>query len=201
MSTTFPFIPRLDRRVLLAGLYHGGETRWTLPAFDPTLNTIILSDSFGEDAGKVFVPTLSTGTEVRLAGDWTAGLVMIGRRFLSYVDPTRPFARDRQGAAIPRGHTTIRSLRASHKDTNAYTIRTTPHGPPTRLDRTKSFLGTMVYSREAAKTDRAFPDHLTARHGSRADKCRVRIENSTPFPMTIVSLEWDIDYTPQEGGR
>jgi hypothetical protein len=201
MSTTFPFIPRLDRRVLLAGTYHDGSTRWTLPSFDPSLDTIVLSDAFGEDAGKVFIPTASLGSEVRLTGDWTAGLVLIGRRFQAYLTPTRPFARDRQGSAMVRGHTTIMSLRVSHERTNAYTIRTTPHAPPLRASRTKSFLGTAVYSETAGLTDRAMPNHLTARHTGRADKCVIRIENETPFPMTIVSLDWELDHSSQEGGQ
>lgn len=199
--STFPFIPRLDGRIIAFGEYENGVTRWTLPVEGMQVNRIVLSDDFGADAGRVYLPNAVFTDRVEVNGDLSGGAVMIGRVFDASVDLARPFARDQQGLPKTRGYTYVKNLRVSHDRSNAFLVRTEHFAPPTRTDRTKTFFGVTPFDPDAEAAAGNVQRFLTAWHGGRADRCRFSIENDSPWPSTIVSLEWELDYDGMEGGR
>lgn len=198
--STFPFPPRLDGRVVVYGEYDGSRTTFHLPVVGMAVTHIVLSDDFGADAGRVYVPGAVFPDKVSIEADLSAGAVILGRGFTSYISLTRPFARDQNGVPRVRGYTRIKGLRVSHAATNAYLVRTEHFAPPTRDDRTKTFFGSTPYEPDTAAERNDARRFLQAWNQGRADRCRVHVENDSPWPSTIVSLEWTVDYDTAEGG-
>lgn len=198
--STFPFIPELDGRVVLYGEYENGITTFTLPAAGMAINCMVLSSDFGTDAGLIYNVNGVFGDRVEVNDDFSGGAVMLGRLFEASVDLTRPFARDQQGLPKESGRTRVQNIRVSHHKSNAFAIRMEHFAPPTRDDRTKVFFGVSPFDPDAEAAAANVKRFLTAWMQGRADRCRVSIENDTPWPSTIVGVEWYIDYERTEGG-
>lgn len=198
--STFPFIPELDGRIIAIGEYEGGKTVWRLPAAGMDINCIVLSSDFGDDAGRVYNVAGVFGDRVEVNDDFSGGKVMLGRLFTSHVDLSRPYSRDQQGFPRTSGYTRVQAIRVSHSRTNAFLVRTEHFAPPTRADRTKEFFGVTPFDPDAEAAATNVARFFKAWQQGRADRCRVSIENDTPWPSTIVSIEWTIDYDMAEGG-
>lgn len=187
-----PFIVRLDRRYCLTGTYSAGtgRTSWTLPLTDATMTTatcaIVLGGAFGASSGTVVTPFSVSGTTVQATGNYSAGVVTIGRLYTMSVELSTVFRRSPSGSAILNEILVLRQIVAAHRNTWAYKLRASMS---LRTDRTKSFAPTSV---EAFGTLRAFFNGL-------ARLTRLFIENDTAKPSTVSSVEITVDASARGG--
>jgi hypothetical protein len=197
--STYPFPVHLDSKLCLTGVFTAdegedpgpGETVFTLPFFDATLTKMVLSSAFGADAGTVLTVTPVEGDPddeedpvphtITVAGDYSDGVVTVGRPFTSRLELSRPFVRDNRGGAVIDGEITVREIVVQHVDSCEYTVRSSY---PSRADRSKRF--TKETPETIGKT-RVFMPGL-------ADKIRFFIENDSPHPCTICSIDWTVDF-------
>ena len=185
--STYPFTVHLDRKVCITGgVYDEGddETTFTLPFYDATQTAMVLSSDFGSAAGTVLTIEPVDGDPVTavVSGDYSAGLVTVGRPFLSMLELTRPFVRDFRNQAVIDGEITVREIVLQHADSCRYTIRASY---PLRDDRSKTF--SEATPEKIGKT-RFFVAGL-------ADKMRVFIENNTAHPCTLCAIDWTVNFS------
>jgi hypothetical protein len=179
-------IINLDRQVELTGTYSGGNTTWTLPIPDETLDCIVLGEQFGSQAGDIKTPDSVNGATVTLAGDWSAGPVVIGRKYILTAKMTRPYIRDRRGFADADAWLQIREVTTYHHLTGAYQLRTVM---PRRGDRVKEFEQDTLDDRGTYK----------ARFNGNAQDMQIWIESDSPKPCTITGVEFIVDYASRNG--
>lgn len=179
-------VVHLDRIVVLTGVYSSPNTTWTLPFTDNTLDTIVLGPDFSADAGSILEPDSNSGGSVVLAGDYSAGEVVIGRSFGMSIELTRPYFRDDRGRAALDAFLAIQRVIASYHQTGALDIRI--HYP--------SFSSLVPDHTESLDVDPIVErGTLIAWPGGQAEDMKVFLENATPKPSTIPSIELICEYT------
>lgn len=180
-------VVQLDRMFILTGSYGAPNTTWTLPdsVVDNTLDKIVLGPDFGSSFGQIIDVLSSVSGTVTAAGDYSAGDVAIGRTFPMSVEMTRPFVRDGNGFADPDAFVGIRQFTASYVNTGALQLRSSM---TQRSDRTKSI-----------DVDPIQGGQLKAWFNGRADLNRLFIENNSPKPSVVPSVEYIVDYEPRMG--
>jgi hypothetical protein len=185
---TWPYPIRLDRRLSLTGSYNAGlnRTTWTLPFTDSTINAVVLGSSFGSSEGTVLTPT-NTGTTVYVTGDYSAGACVVGRTFTMAVSLSRPYVRDQNGNAHADAYCQIRKLTAFHARTGAYSLKSVQ---TSRANRTKSL--------SATGSTRATGE-LEAWLNGCTQNTTFSIESASARPCTIVSIQYDLDYSTRRG--
>lgn len=175
---TYPFPVRMDHMVEVCGTYSAPDTSWTLPfnAEDAGINAIVLSSSFGADAGTVITTGLSVSVnDVTVTGDYSAGRVMFGRTFDMEVELTPPFLRLQDNNAMLRTDLRIQRVVARHQVGGDYQII------GARDDRTTQ--GTSFSA--TAKTVEADGEHKSQVRGL-AEKTTVTLKATGPRPTTLV---------------
>lgn len=177
-------VVHLDRMVEVTGVYSSPNTTWTLPFTDDTLDTIVLGPDFVADFGDILEPDSNSGGSVVLAGDYSDGPVVIGRGYTMSVELTRPYFRDAQGRARVDAFLNIQRIIAAYHKTGALDIRATHPDISIVSDRTESLDIDPIKERGV----------LTMWLGSRADDVKVFLENRTPKPSTVASVEMICDY-------
>jgi len=189
---TWPFEVALDRKLCLVGAYSDPNTTWTLPFTDSTIDTIVLSSDFGEDA--IIIPADSNdGTSVVAAGDWSAGMAMLGRLFAFSVELTRPFRRRFDGTAELDVWTTINRIAAGYRSSGPFNIRISY---PDRDDITFAFPTQAENVLSSANIDL-----LTAWVQGNAENMRVFLESTTAKPVIIPSIDVYCNHQPHRGRR
>lgn len=191
-KTGWPYRIHLDRQVEIAlGTFAAGpnETTWILPYLDNTVDAIVLGPDF-TTPGTILTPTsvatVGGVTNVKAAGDQTAGEVTIGRKFNMKVELTRPFRRDRNGQAVIDARLTTRKIVTPHSNTGAYKIKSTL---PLRADREVAFDVLPIDARGS----------VTAWHNGDAEEQVNTLENDSPKPSIINGVEYDTDFDPRRG--
>ena len=181
-------IVHLDRQFVVTGVYDGGSdtTTWTLPMEEESVDAIVLGPDFGNDAGDILEPDTVVDDEVELEGDWSAGEVVIGRNYAMSIELSPQYVRDQQGNADVDAWVTYRQITTAHHNTGTYTIRATM---PRRTDRVKTFDHDPIEKRGFTK----------AWFNGNSKDMRIFIENATPKPCTITSVEFIVDYEPRRG--
>ncbi len=188
----WPFEVSLDRKLCLAGVYSDPNTTWTLPFTDTTIDTIVLSDDFGEE--EVIIPADSNnGTAVVAAGDWSAGMAMLGRLFAFSIELTRPFRRRFDGTAELDVWTTINKIAAGYRSSGTFNIRVSY---PDRDDLTFALPTQVenVLSSAAIKL-------LTAWVQGNADDMRIFLESTTAKTVIIPTVDIYCHHQPNRGRR
>lgn len=179
-------VVHLDRQMILTGTFGGVNTTWTMPVTDETVDTIILGPDFGANAGKILAPTDVSATTVTLAGDYSAGPVVIGRSFTMSVELTRPYRRDYNGIADVQARITIRQVTAQYHNTGYLKLRASMNN---RTDRTKEIDVDPLDTR----------GYIKAWFNGNAENMRLFIESTKPKPCTVTALEYIVDYSPMRG--
>jgi hypothetical protein len=187
-SADFPFTIHLDRRVEAAGVYNPATnvTTWTIPAPAAGLNRIVLGVAFGSSSGTA-IPVLSaTDNTVTATGNYSAGLVMIGRAFSAAVELTRPYYRDQNGNADPYSPTSQIKAVATYERSGHFQLRCAQTGRPLR---TKTFQSDVLSSRGS----------LIAHFGGNVDQLRQTINSVDHRPFIITRVEHEFTYSPRIG--
>lgn len=189
VDTGMPFAVKLDSLHTLTGAYDTGTglTTWTLPVEDETIDTVLYGPGFGEDlAGTPVSSNLTvSGDEVSAPGDFTEFPCVLGHQFDFILQPTRPFVRDRNGAADTNARFTTREINVRHIDTGSYTIKATQER---RADRSKVFLDAAIDAH--GETSAWFNGH--------AEDMTVTIEDTSIYPITITAVEFRGDHDPMD---
>lgn len=180
----------LDRTTVLAsGSYEVGQDRtvWLLPFNDSTIDTVVLTPEFGELAGMVLHAD-SQGTQIHVAGDYSAGQVVAGRSYNMLLELTRPFLKDQQGVAVLGGRLALQKIIAACHNSQRVKLRVSYPGlKGKRSDREVSF-------------DLDAPEPYTRLHGlfgGDVQNVRIFLENETPKPSTVVSVEVVCNFNPR----
>lgn len=180
------FSPLLDRQYQLthSGTTSGPDTTtWTLPIADAKVDTLILGDDFGVNAGTVY-PVVPSGNTVTLTGTFTAGPVVIGVAFPASVQLTRPFSGTRGQNPDFTSHAQVRHVDVSHHKSGPYTVQ---HAwLDNRVTRTRTFSDD--HSADAESTGR-----FRARLNGNADKSVYSIVMPEPKRVLIASVYFELD--------
>jgi len=188
---SFPYTPRLDRRVCVTGTYDAGtgKTTWTLPFTDDTIDAIVLGSDFTVLNGRVLTPDSNVSGTVQIDGDYSAGQVVIGRLYTKSVELSRPYVRDRNGVADPDARVTMRHIVTQHQNTGEYSIRAVK---PTTTTRERTFNNGGIDTLEETGSLKAFLQGDT-------DATIWFLRNASAKPSAISNLEFIVDYAPKDG--
>lgn len=186
-TTGWAYVVHLDRQATLTGVYAAGpnKTTWTQPFSDSTPNTVVLGPAFGASSGLVLTPTRISATTVEIAGDFSAGQVVLGRKYTKSVELSRVFHQDANRISDIEGTVFLREMLVQHSESGEYKLRLVKPG---RADRVLTFTpptGTLI---EALGQMRM---HMI---GDTRD-ARIFVENDSPKPSTISTVDYVADYT------
>jgi hypothetical protein len=181
-----PYVPCLDRVMVIRGVFAAGTTTWTLPGglTDTSITAIVKPD------GTELVATTSPGTTVTRTGDHSATDCVLGRPMVSFHEPTPPFVRDGNGRVVSGSYAQILSVIVGHKDSGSYRVRCVQRN---RADRVRTMVPGPPYSASGAQIEEE--GEFEANVGGDARDTRIIIESITAKPMTITSLGFLIDRT------
>lgn len=187
---TYPFAIKLDRKCFVdGGVYAGGDTTFTLPLEDETLNCAVLSDDFGDNAGAVYAVSVSGDTATIEDADLSGGEVCIGRRFDAFIQLTPPFIRDRDGRADLKSLVQHVETVIAHSFAGPYRLRVVMEG---RDDRAKYVV--------PGAGELSIYERLSMLITGRCDKVDLFIEHADPEspdprPIHIIGLEHYVERT------
>jgi len=179
----WPFVPSLDRRLVVTGTHSAGTTTWTLPCSAAGMDCIVLSESFGSDGGKAIVPATASGTTVTASGDYSAGPVYIGRLFPVLLVPSKPIRKDQSDQADLSSHVQLKFMSIAYQNTGSFLVRSRKS---LRIDRTKQL--------ESEFDSTVIPNGtLTVFATGKVGDNVISIESLSHKPMTIAGLEYCVD--------
>lgn len=184
--TTWPYPVRLDSQVELCGVYSDPNTTWTLPfnAEDAGIDTIVLSSVFGSDAGTILNTGLTvSGTSVSVAGDYSAGRVILGRAYDMDLQLTQPFVRDQRNLAILRHNLRLQRVIVRHLVGGDYQV----------IGERSDVSNQGATFTAPAKTVASEGEHKAQVRGL-AEKTTLKLKASGPRPSVLTSVR--LDYHP-----
>lgn len=186
-TTGWPYAVHLDRRQTVTGSYAGGDTSWGALELgtDPSKVRIVLGPDFAEP-GTVLTPDSVNDLGVTISGDYTDGEVMIGLLYDASLELSRPYRYDREGNADLDAFLSVNRISAAVKNTGHLQIKSTL---ALRSDRTKTYEPATI----------AAYDLVRAWHGGLADELTTYLESTSPKPLAVTAVEWNVDYEPQLG--
>lgn len=172
-----PYPVHLDGRVMVKGTYSSADnlTTFTLPVADPLADTIVLTDDFGDEAGKILTPSSVIGKTVTVPGRYHNRNVIIGRSCPMVLTLSRQYMRDEKGQARVEDRFQIEVVTISHANSGDYTIRSKMKG---RVDRTKKV--------EVSPDSALESDDIHCKFAGEAAAQTITIEADGPRPVTIV---------------
>jgi hypothetical protein len=180
-------VARLDRRHSLQGVLNTGVTYWTLPENDNTVDVAVLAaTAFGDDEGTVLQVANAGGSVVYVNGDYTAGCCVVGRSFNALIELSESNVRNQQGLAINTGEQFLQDATVRHHNSGYYQLKVVPASSNVRV-RTETF--------EASDNDIERRGRQRAFVGQNVEDVVIKIESTSPKPMTIVAVEHQADYT------
>lgn len=190
-DTGLPFNVLLDRKVSLTGSYDAGTntTTWTLPW--PRVGTVwgVLGSAFGSRAGAA-VELSAAGTHaVSLAGNWSAGPVLVGVAYTSRYRFSEQHIKDANNVSIATAKVKIRRMAVSYVSSGYFRVEVTPPGRDTL---TYPFTG-KVLGVSGVTLGSPSLSSGTFRFPVMADSRGVIIElvNDSPLPSVFQNAEWE----------
>lgn len=198
---------KLDRQVALTGTYDSflNLTTWELPfAVDVSkaLN-VVLTDSFGAEAGKVIDPATMTrpdSTSVQATGDHSGGVCIVGVPYTQSYQFSTLFVQS-DNTKYQTGRLQIRTMLIYYTDTGFFRIRIKRLGradsvstvsPDDLVNFTGRTIGSASYILTApslASGHHRFPIYG---HSTHTD---IILENDSPLPSTFHKAEWEGFFT------
>lgn len=138
-ETNFPFVVNADRTFSgLSGAFAVGNTTWTLPFTDNTINRVVKSD------GTIYVATSSGGTVTVTGVDLSASTVLIGRSYDMSVELSRAYRRDVNGVADIGTEVDHRETVIRYSNSGDFTFTTTETNTVSRAVNTSITAGTVA---------------------------------------------------------
>jgi len=198
-----PFSVRLDRKAAVTGVYDAVNnwTTWTLPYDLTGLTPVgVFGSAFTNKAGFIIpnlvVVSAAAGT-VRVAGqNYGGNPCHFGVRFTSRYQLSRisvPIQTGGKGvAAMTDGRLQVRDVFFSHADTGHYTVTCTY---PSRPDKVYSF-SPLTIAETALTGQVAFSTgrfRVPAR--GKNDLLTIEITDDSQYPCSILSFDWEGEYT------
>lgn len=178
---------RMDRRVLLTGSYSSGTglTTWTVPYAHGNEGAVILTDDFPSMGSPVQL-TYASSITVTALGDYSSGEVVFGIPYRMYVEMSKQYTQDAEGAAITTGVLKLQRLTLDYKDTGYFSVAVTPKYRATSI---YTFNGRILG--DGANLIGIQPivarGSFKARLGSRGDTIKIAITSEHHAPCTITS--------------
>ena len=178
----------LDDRVEIAsGTYNGStETTWTTTVHDIAIDTVVLGNGWGDDAGTVYAATCNGNTiTVTDTTDLSANNIYAGAAVGMVLTLSRPYVRSRDDSAVLDGSLVLHKLVLNHYNSGDYKVTV---AQPNRADvvHTQTFSGLT----DAEGSSQFFITALS-------NNCTVSISNSGPLPVGIAVAEWITTFTPR----
>jgi hypothetical protein len=184
---TWPYPVHLDRMMQVTGGYDSGtgNTTWVMPSSDESIDAIIPGSDFGSLAGTVLTPDTVVGDTVTLAGNYSAGPVILGRKFSLDIELSPQYTRTADGFSRVDVWTQIRRITSTYERTTHLTIKAEQNN---RADRSKSIALT-------AKADGL----LSAWFRGKAPDITISLLSEEPGPCVVPSLEILVDDIRRNG--
>jgi hypothetical protein len=193
-----PWVPSLDRKVVIAGAYDAGadETVWALP-YDPGTQPLVavLPDAFGTAAGEA-IPLVTIGNQAAATGNYSGVPVTIGTPFVAEAELSRIAVTDRSAGnqrgrvALNVGRLQVSSITANTSRTGKLEASVWPDaGYP---EQTYTFTPRVVGS-PSAPLGRVVVEDASYRIpvGGHNEKARIVLRASGHLPCSILSLDWE----------
>ena len=191
----FDYQPRLDHRHVIVGLETEnldivGQPYWTMPAFDPTINTAV---SMNEQTSQWEVITVTntsdpaTGITTLIKedldntySDWATRTVVLGRLIDFDISLSQVFSRDAKGDAVIDAKVELAKLVVNHREAGDYSVSVASSA---RADRVSNFYPENdVTVEETGK--------FTAWITGRSTDAGVSIKSTSAKPLAITSVEY-----------
>lgn len=180
-----------DRKVVTTGVYDAATktTTYTLPFWDPEMDSVVLGDQWGSRRGTVIASTTSgTGTSpttLTVSGDYATYPVVIGKSYVHSVVLSPPFIKNEQGIPI-QGSLLLRSMDILFEDAVTFDVRVTQQGRPTKTRRyLAQRLGSSVLGQQTIEDFGKF--NVKVRGNSLST--RIELYNDTVFPCLFTNIE------------
>ncbi len=143
--------------------------------------------AFGAGANRFFGGSLNQLAAETSDFDMTGAYIGVG--YSSYVTPTNPFVRDRNGRAITYGRTTLSSVKFSVVETGGCTAEVSHIARQTTT--VTDFFGRTIGSPTNIVGVQPLMDtSLFAFVGGEVRECNYTIKSKTFLPLTITAIEW-----------
>lgn len=193
----------LDRRItdaqLVSKAYDAGSstTALTLP-YTPTPDTVLdavtrsTEDGVG---GTVLTKVSQIGAVLTVRGDHTSTPLWLGERYGMLYEVTRPTLRDpsKGNAAIVPGRFQVRYGTLAFSNTISFSVTVKPRGRDTSIS---TFRARAVGLDNAIIGQPPLPSDGTYRFPvfSKNDQVNITFSNDTPFPCSLLSIDWEALY-------
>jgi len=149
---------------------------------------VVLADAeFGANEG-IFLRAANAGTFVFVNGNYTAGCCIVGKLMPTpQLDLSHPYIRDDSGLAVSRGRVQLRNCSVRHHNTRFYALQS-KFNQSSRTNYSKEFNGPGVAGIEESGRSKINVN-------TRNTDVTVRVEAPGPGPCTIVSAEFEADWS------
>lgn len=190
-----------DSKVELTGVYSGatGLTTWTLPYNQLSGGTfeIVLSDAgWGTDLGRVLTGAdFTTASTAKVAGDWSAHPVSIGRKYTSDYEFSPPVLDEgdaRSASPVTQGRLQLRWMKVLYRKTGAFTAKV-EFRDESGLAYEYPFTATIGLTPIGATPLKDGDFRFMV--GTENDNAKISIESDSYLPFTLVGAEWEAYYS------
>ena len=215
-ETNFKFDVMLDHKHTISayttksGLVDGVYTyTYTIPIWDPGVDTVILSDDWADNSGTVITGIgtsrdASTGNRIITfttafqPNDVSESKVMVGRSYDATVEFSTVFMRTGDNLPVSEGKVILQKILVDHYKAGPYKIIIDDKSTTNRPDREFAFTpplvgGLVTYSEEFGTT--------TAWIHGRPRDTTISVKISEPKPCTISAIEYHGHYGSLLGGE
>lgn len=196
----WPCSVHMDRKLTLTGVHAAGVTTFTLPnapsvvsgsaqfnGLGSTLNYAVLGPAFGVNAGQVVQITGYSSTTVSIAGNYSAGPVVLGRFFDWSCELPKPQRRNARGRPDIRSELFVIGVTASHYKSCSYMIQSAQEGLHT-------------LTREHAAGTSPSSGTLRTMLGGDAEKTTWTLKNVSNTlatrPAAVMAVQWEVEANP-----
>jgi hypothetical protein len=191
-DTSMPYMPLLDQRQLLTGVYVSATNLTTftsVPQHDEDFRVVEgpASTLPGNQLSVVGYPTTTT---ITVSGDHTAGACYVGKTVTMTAELSKIFPIS-EGSPIVTGRLQLQDLTTLYKDTGYFELRVTPDGD--RPSFSYFFEGKILGDSETTINGTTPSSSGAFGHKkvmSKADTVKIEYISAEPEPCTITSVQW-----------
>ena len=190
--TDMPFMPLLDQRELLTGVYVSSTdlTTWT-STYEHLDDTEVVLGPDGLIPGRTLqVSYIADKTKTTAVGDHSAGAAYVGRMYTMTVELSKIYARE-ENSPVLTGRLQLMDLTVVHEKSGYYEVKITPDGG--RASSSYKFEGKTLGKATLAVNEPSIEETGVFGHLKvlgRARDTRVEFINGTPEPSVITSVQW-----------